>query len=238
MPHRNIHISRCVCFVFPSCGVIQLAYMNPMELKLTIQLGTPCSQITSFQGFPKGCWLRLAFEALPTIPVIPTMRKLFFVESLHHHPGRNKKNFKQVSMASILCQKQRCPCAFFGSKWSMGGRNRAQHHSSLPTWIPQDLGLQWQHTSGSKNNSIWLSIPAFFDNIDYLNLQSSPQTGHLRCQAKSPPQTGTWQPTSIGGIMWFFLAPSVAMSSKNDVHESKPSQQLVQWIQFTPVLGK
>lgn len=110
MPHRKIHKSRCGCFVFPSCGVIQLAYMNPMELKLIIQLGSPCSQITSFQGFPKGCWLRLAFEALPTIPVIATMRKLFFVASLHHRP--RKKNFKQVSMASILCQKQRCPCAF------------------------------------------------------------------------------------------------------------------------------
>ena len=133
-----------------SCGVIQLAYHElPMDVqKFIIRLGTPCSQITSFQGFPKGCWLRFAFEALPTIP---GMAGKMLVTSCDITP-REKKNFKQVSRASIPCQKQQCPCAFFWSKCLGGERTGAQHFfkptKSRKSWgfsqlFHRKVGLQW-----------------------------------------------------------------------------------------------
>ena len=148
--------------VFPRCGVVQLAYNESYGIEIDDPTGHPVLPNNFVSRVPQRVLTPACFRSTAHHTCHSNNEENVFVASLHHRPARNKKNFKQVSMASILCQKQRCPCAFFGSKWSMGGRNRAQHHSSLPTWMP--------------------SIPGFFGNIDYLNLQSSPQTGHLRCQ--------------------------------------------------------
>jgi len=49
------------------------------------------------------------------------MRKLFFVESLHHHPGRNKKKLQTGQYGQYSLPKTTMPVCLFWKQMVYGG---------------------------------------------------------------------------------------------------------------------
>ena len=208
MPHRNIHISRCVCFVFPSCGVVQLAYNESYGIEIDHPTGHPLLPNNFVSRVLQRVLTPACFRSTAHHTCHSNNEETVFCSIIASPPGEEQKTSNRSVWPVFFAKNNDARVPFFWEANGLwGGRNRAQHHSSLRTWILARFGA-------AVAAHIWLLTSNPLHRLDILGASQIPSTD------------------------WNMATYSVAVSSKNDVHESKPSQQLVQWIQFTPVLGK